>query len=500
MVHLLNHYFPLTILNRKLKTALIIIMGGVLLCSCKTKHQNLTNVEPKPNVLFINVDDLGWKDVGFMGSKWFDTPNLDQFAKEGIVFTQAYAAAANCAPSRACLMTGQYTPHHGIFTVGNPARGDERTRKLIPARNKEDLPEHIMTLGGVFKEAGYITGTFGKWHLGPEPLNQGFDINVGGGRPGAPGKGGYFAPYSIPYIEDGPKGEYLTERLTDEVINFITRNKDMPFFAYLPFYTVHTPLQPKEDLFEKYKNKEGIINNKQAKYGAMVEAMDTNVGRILKKLDALGLRENTIVVFTSDNGGIRSVSPQDPLRAGKGSYFEGGIRVPMVIRWPGKVEAGAETAHPTINMDFFPTFRDILGVKVEKELDGESLLPVLSGQPAMHERPLFWHFPIYLQAYNPNNDDGRDPLFRTRPGSAIRKGKWKLHDYFEDNKILLYDLECDPGERKNVADEYPEVVEELYVLLNDWREKSNAPVNLEPNPAYDPAYENDKIGKIISKL
>jgi arylsulfatase A-like enzyme len=485
----------------KLKSVLLIlVIGGIFFFSCKSKHHNLSNEDLKPNVLFINVDDLGWRDVGFMGNKWFDTPNLDQFAGEGMVFTQAYATASNCAPSRACLMTGQYTPRHGILTVSDPARGDERTRKLIPAPNREDLREQVMTLGGLFQEAGYITGTFGKWHLGPEPLNQGFNINVGGGRPGAPGKGGYFAPYTIPNIEDGPKGEYLTERLTDEVINFITRNKDKPFFAYLPFYTVHTPLQPKEELFKKYKNKEDILHNKQAKYGAMVEAMDMNVGRVLKALDNLGLRENTIVVFTSDNGGIRSVSPQDPLRAGKGSYFEGGIRVPMVIRWPGKVESGAETAHPTINLDFFPTFRDILGVNVEKDLDGESLLPVLSGKPVKNERPLFWHFPIYLQAYNPNDDDGRDPLFRTRPGSAIRKGKWKLHEYFEDNKILLYDLESDLGERKNVADDHPEVVEELYVLLNDWRGKLNAPVTLKPNPAYDPTYENDEIRRINSKL
>jgi arylsulfatase A-like enzyme len=488
--------------KKRLIFTIIWLTAGMYLVSCKPGQQTSMNEGQKANVLFINVDDLGWKDVGFMGSKWFETPNLDQLASEGMVFTQAYATASNCAPSRACLMTGQYSPRHGVYTVGDPARGNERTRKLIPAPNVEDLDEQLLTMGKMFQNAGYVTGTFGKWHLGPEPLNQGFDVNVAGGRDGNPHKNGYFSPYSVPNIEDGPEGEYLTDRLTDEAIRFIRNNKDKKFFAYVPFYIVHTPLDPKKELYEKYKEKKGILSDKQAKYAAMVEAMDTNVGRLLNALDEMGLSDNTMVIFTSDNGGIRAISPLDPLRAGKGSYFEGGIRIPLAIRWPGKVEPGTKSTFLTTNIDFFPTFKDILDIKVDTQLDGQSLLPVLSGEEVnaeRSERSLYWHFPVYLQGYSAHFDDARDPLFRTRPGSVIRKGKWKLHEYFEDNKLLLYDLENDLGETSNVADEHPEVVEELYGLLKDWRRKLNAPDDLSPNPEYDPKFESNKLTEILSR-
>lgn len=443
------------------------------------------------------VDDLGWKDVGFMGSEWFETPYLDQLASEGMVFTHAYAGAANCAPSRASLMSGQYSPRHGVYTVGISARGHDKTRKLIPAPNVQHLEEQALTMGSMFQQAGYVTGTFGKWHLGSNPLHHGFNVNVAGGNPGNPGKGGYFSPYNVPNIEDGTEGEYLTDRLTDEVISFMKNNKDKSFFAYLPYYNVHTPLEPKAEVYEKYRYKKGMLSDNQAKYAAMVEATDTNIGRLLEALKDMGLSNNTIVVFTSDNGGLSMTSPQDPLRGGKGAYFEGGIRVPLIVKWPGTVEAGTRTEFPTINLDFFPTFRDILNVNVDKQLDGQSLLPLLVGEEeTKYDRKLYWHFPIYLQGYM---NDARDPLFRTRPGSVIRKGKWKLHEYFEDGDVLLYNLEEDPGEQHNVAAEHPEVVDELHASLKAWHKKLDAPIPFEKNPAYDAEFEHQKIEQVLAK-
>lgn len=459
---------------------------------------NVKKDEPKPNVVFILVDDLGWKDVGFMGSGYYETPNIDKLAGQGVVFTHAYAAAANCAPSRACLMSGMNTPRHGIYTVSPSDRGNDKTRKLIPTPNTEDLRDDIVTMAEMFKKAGYTTGTFGKWHLGEDPLMQGFDVNVGGSRRGNPGKDGYFAPYNLDHIEQGPKGEYLTERLTNEAIKFMNNNKDVPFFLYLPYYTVHTPLQGKEELIEKYKNKKGDAGQSNPVYAAMIEAMDQNLGKLLSELETLGLAENTILVFTSDNGGIRSISHQDPLRAGKGSYYEGGIRVPLVIKWPEVIKKARVDETPVTNLDFYPTFLEITGaVKTGQLIDGASLLTLLKGGK-MTDRPLFWHFPIYLEAYKPLDDESRDPLFRTRPGTAMRLGKWKLHEYFEDDDFELYDLENDPGEKNNLADSLPEKAGELRQMMIEWRQQIAAPVPTEPNPQYNSITEKKMTEKALS--
>ncbi|MCC5938251.1 MAG: sulfatase [Lunatimonas sp.] len=469
--------------------SIILLLCSVFL-SCET--------DTKPNIILINVDDLGWRDVGFMGSDYYETPNLDKLAGEGMVFYHAYAAAANCAPSRASMMSGMNTPKHQVYTVGNSERGDARTRKIIPTPNNDFLADSIYTLAEMLRDNGYTNGTFGKWHIHENPLHHGFHVNVGGSHRGNPGNGGYFSPYKIDFIEDGPEGEYLTDRLTSEAIAFLRENKENRFFLYLPFYSVHTPIMGKKKLMEKFENKPGQEGQDRADYAAMVASVDENVGRLLAVLDELALTDNTLLIFTSDNGGIRDISYQNPLRAGKGSYYEGGIRVPLVIRWPGKIQPGSKSDVPVTHMDFFPTIRNIVSGKVSSvndTLDGMDLTP-LFGQKEIQERALFWHFPIYLEAYNPKEDGGRDPLFRTRPGSAVRMGKWKLHHYFEDDGYELYDLEQDPGESQNLMDLYPEPGKKLKNELNSWRKEVNAPIPDQPNPLYDSEFLRNRIEEL----
>jgi arylsulfatase A-like enzyme len=480
----------------RFKSILLLLIVFAFGCS-EAKQETL--IGSKPNVLFIMVDDMGWNDVGFMGSKWFETPNIDKLAKQGMAFMQAYAGASNCAPSRASLMTGTSAPRHGIYTVSTSARGNAKTRRIIPTENTYFLEEDNETLGDLFQKEGYTTGTFGKWHLGIEPLNQGFNTNIAGGKNGNPGKDGYFSPYNVPNIADGPEGEYLPDRLTDEAIQFITDNKKNPFFAYLPYYTVHTPLLSKQEVIDKYMAMPNILSKKQAIYGAMVETMDMNIGRLLQALKTLELEKNTLVVFTSDNGGLTSISPLAPLRAGKGSYYEGGIRVPLIMKLPGVIAENSTNDVPVTHLDFYPTFKEILNSTVDSSLqDGQSLLPILNQESSI-DRPLVWHFPIYLEAYNGLTDGARDVLFRTRPGSIIRKGKWKLHQYFEKNEIELYNLEVDQGESNNVAESNPEIVNSLLKELESWRKERDAPVPSAINPEYDAVFEAAKISKVLSE-
>ena len=440
---------------------------------------------PAPNIVLIVADDLGWKDVGFMGSSYYETPNLDRLAREGMVFEQAYAAAANCAPSRACMMSGLYPTSHGIYTVGSSERGRSRTRRIIPVENITTLRSNYFTLAEALKDNGYRTASMGKWHLGEDPCTQGFDKNVGGDHRGHPGS--YFAPYKGPELE-APDGEYLTDRLTREALDFISKQEKQAFFLYLPYYAVHTPIQSKDSLEQKYLEKGGQNCQNHAAYAGMVDNLDANIGQLLDELDRSGLRENTLVIFTSDNGGIRDISCQDPLRAGKGSYYEGGIRVPLVFSWPNQIEQGIRLEDPVINLDFYPTLLDLTGQEFLPELDGVSLWPLLKGKGTLAERELYFHFPVYLQAYRAGFDDGRDPLFRTRPGSVIRKGEWKLHYYYEDEGTELYNLAADPGERNNLASDLPEKTEELLILLREWLQREEAPVDFPPNPDFDSMY------------
>ena len=457
--------------------------------SCVSGYSSETNTEKnkKPNFVFIMVDDLGWKDVGFMGSNYYETPNIDKLSSQGMVFTNAYANAPNCAPTRACLITGQYSPRHGVYTVNNPDRGKSINRKLIPIPNKTILDSGFVTMAETMRSAGYRTGMMGKWHLGEEngtsPEEQGFDVNIGGCHQGHPAT--YFSPYKNKFLEDGLEGEYLTDRMTDEAIKFIEESKNDPFFLYLPYYAVHTPIQPKPEVKKKYDEKPADGKQNNPAYAAMVETVDAGVGEIMKKLDELKLTKNTVVIFFSDNGGVGGITDMSPLRGSKGMLYEGGIREPMIVRWPGKVSPGTHCDIPVIGVDFYPTFIKIAGIRKPSGLilDGKNILPLFTGKNKYKKREIFWHFPAYLQAtkrFLP------DLIWRTTPVSVIRKGDWKLLEFFEDGHLELYNLEEDIGETNNLAAQMPGKAKNLHKKLLKWREKVNAPVPTELNPEYDP--------------
>jgi len=477
-------------LNRRdfLKTigagSLSLCIGGLQYCSLDKKI--------RPNIIYINIDDLGWKDLGLMGSEYYETPYIDKLAREGVVFTDAYAPSANCAPSRASCMTGLYAPRHGIYTVNSSERGDPRTRKLIPVENQTVLPDSFVTIAESLKQNGYVTAHMGKWHLGEDPRTQGFDVNIAGNTFGHPPS--YFSPYKNPNLEDGPEGEYLPDRLTTEAIRFVKNNQSRPFFLHMSYYAVHSPLQPKPEKQEKYLKKKGSAGQNNAKYAAMVESVDDNVGRLLDLLDELRLSERTVVVFTSDNGGVRRFTSMAPLRAGKGSFYEGGIRVPMIVRWPEKIQSGTQCHTPVSGIDIYPTFLELASTPkpIGTILDGVSLVLLLRKRGKLEERPLFWHFPIYLEG---GNQETCDPVFRTRPGSVIRLGDWKLHEYFEDGGLELYNLKEDIGETENLIETYPEKAKELHEKLNSWREKLEALVPTRLNPEYDEEYDRVKRQK-----
>jgi arylsulfatase A-like enzyme len=383
-------------------------------------------------------------------------------------------------------MTGMYATAHGIYTVGSSERGDPRTRRLIPHANTETLSDEYLTLAEALKQSGYVTINIGKWHLGEDPCSQGMDYNIGGSTWGHPRS--YFAPYGNPELE-APEGEYLTDRLTREALGFMRKNRDHPFFLYLPYYAVHTPIQAKPSLEQKYELKGAAGCQRNSSYAGMVDNLDSCIGSLMEELEKLDLSENTLVIFTSDNGGIRKISCQDPLRAGKGSYYEGGIRVPLVFRWPGRIERESVSEEPVINLDFYPTLMEIIGKESPEKLDGLSLWPLLRGEKSRMERSLFFHFPVYLEAYRKGYDDGRDPLFRTRPGSVIREGEWKLHYYYEDGGTELYNLHTDPGERDNLALVDTFKKEELLSKLQAWLKKEHAPVQFHQNPHFDSLFE-----------
>jgi len=425
----------------------------------------------KPNFVFIFIDDMGWKDPGFMGSRYYETPNIDKLAGEGVVFTNAYSNAPNCAPTRACLMSGQYTPRHGIYTVGTSERGQSKLRKLIPTPNETNLDSKVVTIPEALRQGGYTSACIGKWHLGSKspylPIDRGFDVAFERNH------GGHFSK----------EGEYLTDRLTDEAIKFIDANKARPFFLYLPHHAVHTPIQAKEQLIEKYKKKEPADAHNNPTYAAMIESVDQGVGRIMATLDELRLRDNTVVFFFSDNGGYANATSMVPLRGSKGMLYEGGIRVPMIVRWPGVASPGGVCDVPVIGIDFYPTMLEMAGAPQPSGhiLDGVSIVPLLRGKGTLNRKAIFWHFPAYLEAYNE-----KQWPWRTTPAGAIRQGDWKLIEFFEDGKIELYNLKDDLGEKKDLAGTMPDKAEELHRMLIEWRRSVDAPVPAEKNPQYDP--------------
>ena len=478
-----------------MKKILILIIISLFI-SCQT----IENKNENPNIVLIVADDLGWTDVSYMGSKYYETPNIDKLSRSGMTFYNGYASAANCAPSRATMLSGRYNNHHGIYTVGASERGSEKTRKIIPIKNETILDLRYFLIPEMLKNEGYVTGHFGKWHLGSQgffPEQSGFDVNIGGNESGGPG--GYFSPYINPNLEDGPIGEYLTDRIGNEVVSFINYNQNETFFAYVPFYSVHSPIQSKKEYQEKYSNKDGDKNHNRPDYAGMIESLDENIGKILNTIEELNLSEKTLIIFTSDNGGIRAISNQFPLRAGKGSYYEGGIKVPLIFSWKGKIIEESESYERVSNIDFFPTIKKIIGHKNKNlHLDGLDLNPIFKGK-TFENRSLFYHFPVYLEAYNVHLDNGTDPLFRTRPGSVIIKDNWKLHHYFEDGKIELYNIEEDISESIDLSKTNLEKTKELYHDLNKWREANNAPIPLENNPNYNQKFVDSLNFLIINK-
>ena len=463
--------------QRKQTTALL-LLAVLSLFSCH--HGNALKQE-RPNIILINVDDMGWKDVGFMGSQYYETPNIDKLASEGMIFNQAYAAAANCAPSRACLLSGLNTPRHGVYTVESSERGKSKDRKLIPTPNNYTLDEDFLLFPELLKEKGYTTCHAGKWHVTKSPTNMGFDVNIGGSHAGNPGS--YYPPYkNVPSIK-GTNNEYLTDLIMDKTLDFVKENHQDPFFLYYSPYAVHTPIQPVKSLLDKYNAKSPSDGQNNAKYATMVENLDRNIGRLITLLKEKKVYKNSFIFFTSDNGGVYKVTKQKPLRAGKGSYYEGGIREPSFAVWHGKIEAGSIEETPITNLDIYPTILEAAGVVKPKDkvLDGVSLLSLLTKKEELKPRSLFWHFPIYLEG---GNIDCQDPLFRTRPGSAVRNGDWKLIQFFENNDIELYNLKEDISEQHNMFKENPKKVKELLSILENWRDNINAPVTKKQNQNY----------------
>lgn len=439
------------------------IPGAMLLllfCGCNPPAAE----EPPPNIVLINVDDLGWADLGFMGNSYYSSPNIDALASEGLVFTRAYAPAANCAPSRACMVTGLNTPHHGIYTVGSSERGASRDRRIIPATNTTTLHDSLTTLAEALQVFGYTTCQAGKWHLSADSRDHGFDYTIGGGDNGHPQS--YYPPYGNVDL-DGADSAYLTDKIMDHVLDFLDTRHGDPFFLYYAPYAVHTPIHRVDSLMYLFEDKQGCAGMSHPEYATMIYNLDRNIGRLTGKLKEMGVVDRALIIFTSDNGGLYRISQQKPLRAGKGSYYEGGIRVPAFFVWKGRIEPGINREVPIVHLDFFPTLLEIIGAQLPgKHFDGISLAPLLLEHEQPVKRPLFWHFPVYIEA---GNEDTRDSLFRTRPGSAVIYGEWKLHEYFEDGSVELFNLDEDPGEVVNLAAANPEKVRELQDLLEQWR-------------------------------
>jgi arylsulfatase A-like enzyme len=434
----------------------------------------------QPNVVLILADDLGWTDLACFGSDLYETPNIDRLSRDGMRFTSNYSACNVCSPTRAALMTGKY-PARLYITDWIPGLPPDNPKVIVPDFTKY-LPHEEVTIAEKMKAAGYATASMGKWHLGgPEhyPETHGFDINIAGTDMAKPNPG-YFAPYDIATIKQGPKGEYITDRLTDEAVKYIREHHDQPFFLYLPHFAVHLPVQAKKKLIAKYQQRLrelGDTKQSNAGYAAMIESLDDSVGRIRETLDELGIADKTIVIFVSDNGGRVPTTSNAPLRVGKGSCYEGGVRVPMIVHWPGVTQADSECDVPVITMDLFPTILAMVGEELDEGLvcDGVNLVPLLRQEGQIAERPLFWHYPHY-QHYQQGG---------TTPYGAIRRGDYKLIEFYDDRGVELYNVREDIGEQNDLAASEPERVKELQDELHAWLKSVDAQMPT-PNPKYDP--------------
>lgn len=520
----------------------LIVFAIVFLSGCA---DNITGRRDKLNVVFFLVDDLGWSDVGCYGSTFYDTPHIDQFAEDGVRFTNAYAACHVCSPSRASIMTGKY-PATLHLTDWLPGRRDYPFQKLLNADINKHLPYEEITIAEALREYGYSTAIIGKWHLGMDPsgpMEHGFDMHIPEGwNPCCPPGSGYHAPWDLDGLEN-VEGDYLTDRLTDEALIYIEENRDKQFFLFLSHFAVHDPIEGRKDLVEKYDEKlkhkdpqqgdpyilEGnpddinplskedlnklkeepeyneykVFPNNRVKikqfqdnsqFAGMVESVDESLGRVLSKLKELGLDDNTIIIFFSDNGGMSAANFGDParviqedkldiaystsnlpLRAGKGWLYEGGIREPMIVRWPGEGDEGTVCDVPVISNDFYPTILDMLGLPIPPEvnLEGVSIVPLLKGEDKLDREAIYWHFPHY-------SNHGMQS-----PGGAVRCGDYKLIEYYENNTIQLFNLKTDIGEKHDLSSSEPQKVNELRSMLHNWRKDINAQ-KMPPNPEYVP--------------
>jgi arylsulfatase A-like enzyme len=445
----------------------------------------------KPNILLIVLDDWGWRDAGFMENNYIETPTLDKLANEGLIFQNAYSNSPNCASSRAAIMSGQYAPRTEVYTMMTGDMGDARLRRVQTPPNKMYLEPKVITLAETLKAAGYRTAHIGKWNLGSGdvrgPTGQGFDLNIAGDRNGT-ARNGHFAPYDLPGLEQAPAGEYLTDRLSAEAIGFIEQSSDKPFFIHLSHFAPHFPYQAPEALVQKYQAKSSSMDAlTEPLYAAMVERIDTGIGKIITALRAQNLLENTLIIVTSDNGGYEDISYMRPLRGQKSLLYEGGIRVPLLFSWPGHIRPGA-TETPVMGIDFFPTLMQVAGVSsVNQTLDGKDISPLFNNSDADLQRDaLYWYFPGYVAG---NYDKAADTLFQQRPVAVIRQGDWKLILSLENDSRELYDLSKDPGEQHNLSVEQKLVAEGMAIKLHQWLKEMDAPLPLLPNPAYDKKYE-----------
>lgn len=462
--------------------------GAALLPLCHSVSNVVGRERTKPNFVFFLIDDLGWADLGCYGSTFYETPHIDRLAAEGMRFTEAYAACPVCSPTRASIMTGKYPARLGITQwIGGPNE---------PTPYRHYMPLEEVTIAEALKEAGYATGFVGKWHLSTRdetrhqyyPDRQGFDVNIGGDWSGAPPT--YFYPYekrnrkleSMP--PGGEKGEYLTDRLTDESLKFMETHRNKPFLLYLSHYAVHTPIESKKSLTERYRGKAERVYGEDrpkakpvygryktrmvqdhAAYAGMLQSVDESVGRVMEKLRTLGLEQNTIVIFMSDNGGLSTVGREGPtcnlpLRAGKGWLYEGGIREPMLMKWPGVVDAGTLCDEPVTSTDFYPTMLEMAGLpaRPKQHVDGVSLVPLLKEEGTLKREAMYWHYPHYHGSGN-------------RPSGAVRAGDYKLIEWYEDGQVELYNLKDDLGEQQDLATKQPEKAAKLRRMLHAWRKE-----------------------------
>ncbi|MSU24901.1 MAG: DUF4976 domain-containing protein [Opitutus sp.] len=451
----------------------------------------------QPNIVFILADDLGYTDVACYGSKYYETPNIDRLASQGMRFTN-YHNCQNCTPTRSALMSGQYGARTGVYTVGGIDRFDWQSQPLRPVENVTNLPLDRVLLPQTLKASGYATGMFGKWHIGQQgdylPARRGFDEAI-------VSMGVHFDFVTTPKTEY-PKGTYLADFLTEKAVSFIERHKDGPFFLYLPHFGVHSPHQAKPEWIAKFKDKPGVGGHNNPTYAAMIASVDESVGRVMAKLDELKLADHTVLIFMSDNGGVGGylregitrgggdITDNTPLRHGKGSLYEGGTRVPFIVRWPGRIVPGSACGVPAIHVDVYPTFAALAGAKLpaKQVFDGESLVPLMRGESAKTSRPaIFQHFPGYLGA-GPGQ-------FRTRPVSTMIEGDWKLMEFIEDSRLELYNLREDIGETKNLAAPMPDKAKELHAKLVAWRATVKAPMPTKNDGAASPEAAKKKGGK-----